>query len=143
MNVLTIGTFDILHFGHIRLIKRCKELAGPKGKVFVGLNPDEFIMQYKHAYPVMSYEEREKAIKELEYVTDVLPNKGGANSKVLIELVKPDLLVIGSDWARKDYYKQMQFTQDWLDEKNIILAYVPYTAGISTTNIKKRLETRK
>ncbi len=45
----------------------------------------------------------------------------------------------GDDWAKKDYYTQMQFTQDWLDENDIVLVYLAYTRGISTTEIKKRI----
>jgi len=54
--------------------------------------------------------------------------------------VAPDYILIGSDWARKDYYTQMGFDQNWLDERGIVLGYVPYTPGISTTNIKGRLK---
>ena len=70
---------------------------------------------------------------------DVIPNIDGPNSTITIDLVKPDYIIIGSDWARRDYYKQMGFTQDWLDSRGIGLIYVPYTEGISTTEIKKRM----
>jgi hypothetical protein len=66
-------------------------------------------------------------------------NIGGENSKIAIEMINPDYIVIGSDWAKKDYYKQMGFDQFWLDEKGIGLVYVPYTKAISSTEIKKRL----
>ena len=75
-----------------------------------------------------------------KYVDEVIFNIGGADSKISIEQVNPDYIVIGSDWARKNYYDQMQFTQDWLDQKNIGLIYIPYTYGISTTVIKGRLK---
>jgi glycerol-3-phosphate cytidylyltransferase-like family protein len=90
----------------------------------------------------MSYEEREAVLREFRSVSDVVPNIGGSDSRWAISLVKPDLVVIGSDWARKDYYKQMGFTQDWLDERGIGLVYLPYTRGISTTDIKLRLAVR-
>jgi hypothetical protein len=64
---------------------------------------------------------------------------GGVDSRVAISLSDPDLIVIGSDWARRDYYAQMQFDQDWLDERGIGLVYIPYTQGISSTAIKERL----
>jgi hypothetical protein len=57
--------------------------------------------------------------------------------------IDPDLVVIGSDWARRDYYKQMGFTQDWLDQRGIGLAYIPYTQGISSTIIKERMTFRR
>jgi hypothetical protein len=49
------------------------------------------------------------------------------------------MIIVGSDWARRDYYSQMGFTQDWLDERGIGLCYIPYTLGISTTDLKKRI----
>jgi glycerol-3-phosphate cytidylyltransferase-like family protein len=55
-------------------------------------------------------------------------------------MVNPDIIAIGDDWAKKDYYKQMQFTQNWLDKKNILLVYLAYTSGISTTEIKNRIK---
>jgi hypothetical protein len=54
-------------------------------------------------------------------------------------MVSPDYIIIGSDWARRDYYLQMGFTQDWLDQRGIGLIYIPYTEGISTTDIKNRM----
>jgi glycerol-3-phosphate cytidylyltransferase len=142
MIVYTGGTFDILHFGHINFLKRCRDIAGINGKVVVSLNPDDFIAKYKGNPPVMTYAEREQSLRQIPYVDEVIPNEGGADSKIAIEKIMPDIIVIASDWARKDYYKQMGFTQDWLDERNICLCYVPYTQGISTTEIKKRLAER-
>ena len=74
-----------------------------------------------------------------KYVDDVVMNIGGKDSKISIEQVKPDYIVIGSDWAKKDYYTQMGFDQDWLDQRGIGLIYVPYTKEISSTKIKGRM----
>jgi glycerol-3-phosphate cytidylyltransferase len=136
LKVYTGGTFDLLHRGHVSFLKRCSEI----GDVTVALNTDEFIERYKGKPPIMSYAEREAVLLGLRYVSDVVPNVGGADSRISIDLAKPDFLVIGSDWARRDYYKQMMFDQDWLDERGIALCYIPYTDGISTTNIKGRLK---
>lgn len=87
----------------------------------------------------MSYAERAAVLLACRYVTNVVPNVGGADSRPTIELVGPDLIVIGSDWATRDYYGQMGFTQSWLDERGIGLCYIPYTQGISTTEVRKRL----
>lgn len=136
LRVYTGGTFDLLHAGHVNFLKRCSEI----GDVTVALNTDDFIASYKGKPPIMSFDERASVLLGLKYVKDVIPNVGGADSRISIELVAPDYILIGSDWARKDYYKQMGFDQDWLDERGIILGYVPYTPGISTTNIKGRLK---
>ena len=136
--VYTGGTFDLPHRGHYRLLKRAAEI----GKVVVALNTDEFIEKYKGKPPILTYEERKEALLACRWVDEVVPNVGGTDSTISIEMVKPDYVLIGSDWARKDYYKQMGFTQDWLDERGIGLIYIPYTEGISTTEIKKRINLR-
>ncbi len=62
MNVITLGTFDLFHLGHLKLLKRCRDFAGEHGVVTVGLNTDEFITRYKGKPPVMSYEERAEKV---------------------------------------------------------------------------------
>lgn len=139
LSVYTGGTFDLLHSGHINFLRRCHQIAGVKGSVIVALNTDEFIHQYKKKRPILNYQERCDVLEACRYVTSVIPNNGGSDSKPTIDECKPDVIAIGSDWARKDYYAQMQFNQDWLDERNISLIYIPYTKGISTTQIKTRI----
>lgn len=134
--VYTGGTFDTPHRGHVEFLRQCAEY----GNVVVSLNTDEFIESYKGKAPIMTYEERKAVLEEFRSVMIVVPNIGGADSKKAIETVCPDIIAIGSDWATKDYYKQMDFTQDWLDKRGIDLLYIPYTAGISTTEIKARLK---
>lgn len=137
--VYTGGTFDLFHAGHVQFLSRCAEF----GSVVVALNTDDFIEQYKGKPPVISYEDRRQVLLACRYVERVIPNVGGADSKPAIEIVNPDMVIIGSDWAKKDYYGQMQFTQDWLDERGIGLAYLPYTQGISSTAIKERMRFRR
>lgn len=137
--IYTGGTFDLFHSGHVNLLKRCKEIGGEYGSVVVSLNTDEFIEKYKGKPPVCSTDERMAVLEACRYVDHVVLNVGGADSKIAIDIVKPDYIVIGSDWAKKDYYAQMEFTQDWLDERNIGLCYVPYTKTISSTDIKRRM----
>jgi glycerol-3-phosphate cytidylyltransferase len=137
LRVYTGGTFDMFHIGHLNLLKRCHEIAGISGQVIVSLNTDEFIEQYKGKKPIIPYEDRKEILKSCRYVDNVMENYGGADSKESIltaQLI--DIVATGSDWARKDYYKQMNFTQDWLDEQGISLIYIPYTRGISSTQLK-------
>lgn len=140
LRVYTGGTFDMFHIGHLNLLKRCHEIAGISGQVIVSLNTDEFIEKYKGKKPIIPYEDRKEILKSCRYVDDVMENYGGEDSKESIltaQLI--DVIAIGSDWARKDYYKQMGFTQDWLDEQGISLIYIPYTKGISSTQLKTKL----
>lgn len=140
MNIVyTGGTFDLFHSGHVNLLKKCKEIAGVDGRVIVSLNTDSFIESYKGKPPICNESEREIVVKSCAYVDEVIFNVGGVDSRESIDMAKPNFIVIGSDWARKNYYAQMGFDQDWLDERGISLVYVPYTKEISTTNLKQRL----
>lgn len=141
--VYTGGTFDLPHAGHMNFLRQCRKVVGEGGEVVVALNTDEFIEEFKGKKPIMSYWERALILNSIKYVTGVVPNSGGKDSKPTIEMVNPDFIVIGSDWATKDYYAQMSFTQEWLDKNNITLIYIPYSEGVSTTLIKERICTQK
>jgi glycerol-3-phosphate cytidylyltransferase len=106
--VYTGGTFDLFHRGHVNFLRQCKEIGD---HVTVSLNTDEFIYRYKGEYPIISYEERKEVLLSCRYVDKVIPNTEGEDSKPTILDVNPKFIVIGSDWAKKDYYKQMNFTQ--------------------------------
>lgn len=133
--VYTGGTFDLFHSGHVNFLRHCNKI----GRVTVSLNTDEFIEEYKGKLPIMRYRERKEVLEACRYVDRVIANRGGADSKPAIEDVSPNFVAIGSDWAKKDYYAQMKFTQGWLDEHDITLLYIPYTEGISTTELKRRI----
>lgn len=135
--VYTGGTFDLFHRGHVNFLRQCKEIGD---YVIVSLNTDEFIHRYKGEYPVISYEDRKEVLLSCKYVDKVIPNSEGEDSKPAILDVNPKFIIIGSDWAKKDYYKQMNFTQEWLDENDYMLIYIPYTDNVSTTLIKKKLK---
>lgn len=130
--VLTIGTFDVPHIAHARLFQRCEQL----GHVVVGVNSDAFVLQYKRRACIFSQDERMALIEELGYEVEL--NDGPGID--LIDRIRPDYLVIGSDWLSKDYLKQIGVSVQFLEERDISLVYVRYTPGISTTIIKERLQ---
>lgn len=134
MKIYTGGTFDTSHIGHYNFLRQCANL----GEVTVALNTDEFIEQFKGKPPLFTYAERKELLELIPFVSQVIPNFGGQDSKPVIELVDPDIIAIASDWAVKDYYKQMSFTQRWLDDRGIQLVYLPYTKIISTSEIRRR-----
>lgn len=135
LRIYTGGTFDLFHAGHVEFLRQCAQL----GEVVVALNTDQFIKDYKGKPPVMTYQERRTVLEACKFVATVVENEEGADSKPTILSVSPDIIAIGSDWARRDYHKQMGFDQDWLDALNISVIYIPYTQGISSTAIKGRL----
>lgn len=139
MRIYTGGTFDLIHPGHVRFLADCAMLAGHDGHVTVALNPDAFVRQYKGHAPVMPYEDRKAVLSALAFVDDVVENTGGADSKPAIVRSYPDLIVIGADWAARDYYAQMGFTPEWLESRGISLVYVPLLAGHSSTGLRERM----
>lgn len=142
-DVYTGGTFDLFHEGHVELLRSCKRLAGD-GRVVVALNTDEFIERFKNNRPVQSYRERKTVLESCRYVDFVVPNIGEEDSKKTIlavpEGISVEVIAIGSDWAGRDYYGQMGFTKEWLDENDFILVYIDRRTGMSTTKIKDKLK---
>jgi cytidyltransferase-like protein len=139
MIVYSGGTFDMFHAGHAFLLRECRKLAGPDGRVVVALNTDVFVGSYKGRPPVCSYAEREAVLQSCKYVDEVIRNSFGADSKPAIEAVRPDVIAIGVDWALKDYYAQMGFTAQWLADRDISLVYIPHPCPISSTEVKNRI----
>jgi glycerol-3-phosphate cytidylyltransferase len=142
--VYTGGTFDLFHAGHVALLAQCAKLAGDHGEVVVALNSDAFIATYKGRPPVCTYREREVVLEACRWVTRVIPNRMGADSRPTIEEVRPDIVAIGMDWAQRDYYAQMNFTQEWLDKRGISLVYVAhaFSTGLTSGELKVRLNER-
>lgn len=144
--VLTVGTFDLYHAGHVNLIFQCAKISGmftinnradQWHNVTVGLNSDKFVEKYKGKRPIYTYDERYKLLLNNRYVWNILTNDTPTIEPLL--KLEFDFLVIGSDWAQKDYYKQIGVDQNWLDKHGITLCYVPYTQGVSTTQLKERI----
>lgn len=133
----TGGTFDLFHAGHVNFLRSCNKIAD---RVVVSLNTDDFIESYKGKPPVCSYADRKAVLESCTFVHKVIENRGGADSKPSILDVKPQFIAIGTDWAKKDYYAQMQFTQQWLNQQDILLVYIPYTEHVSTTILKQKVK---
>lgn len=139
MKVYTGGTFDIPHLGHVNFLRLCKKFF-PDSYLIVALNTDEFVETYKGFKPFFTYAERDRLLRLVEYVDEVVPNHGGADSRLTILDQKPDVIVIGNDWLQRDYCKQMGFDAQWLTDHGIALCFIPHTDGVSATEIKKRLK---
>ena len=125
--VLTYGTFDLLHYGHIRLLERAKKLGD---YLIVALSTDEFNeIKGKKAYH--DYKTRKKMLEALRYVDLVIPEKKWEQKVQDVKDYKVDIVVMGSDWSGSDKF-------DYLKE-HCELIYLDRTEGISTTKIKKDL----
>ena len=125
--VLTYGTFDLLHYGHINLLKRAKELGD---YLIVALSTDEFNAgKGKTAYH--SYETRKKMLEAIRYVDLVIPENNWEQKLDDVKNYHVDVVVMGSDWADSDKF-------DYLKEY-CELVFLDRTPGVSTSQIKKEL----
>lgn len=124
--VITYGTYDLLHWGHIRLLKRARELGD---YLIVGLSTDEFnAIKGKAAYH--PYEERKMMLEAIRYVDLVIPENNWEQKRDDIRKYEADIFVMGDDWQGK--------FDDLKDIAEVV--YLPRTEGISTTKIKQDLE---
>lgn len=125
--VLTYGTYDLLHYGHIRLLKRAKELGD---YLIVALSTDEFnAIKGKKAYH--NYETRKKMLEAIRYVDLVIPENEWDQKIDDVKKYFVDVTVMGDDWEGNEKFEVLR---DYCD-----VVYLPRTGGISTTKIKKEL----
>ncbi|MDY5975835.1 MAG: glycerol-3-phosphate cytidylyltransferase [Anaerovoracaceae bacterium] len=127
--VITYGTFDLLHYGHVNLLQRAKALGD---YLIVAISTDEFNWNMKNKKCYFSYEERKRLVEAIRYVDLVIPEESWEQKMSDVEEFKVDTFVIGDDWEGKF---------DFLKEKCEVV-YLPRTPEISTTQIKKDLNSK-
>lgn len=132
------GTFDLFHAGHVAFLRAAKQLAGDDGDLVVALNTDEFAAEYKRP-TVMSLEERMVVVGACRFVDEVRVNEGGKDSRRSIGQSRATMIVHGDDWTGEALMRQLGVSSAWLAEKGITLEYLPYTAGISSSEIEQRV----
>jgi glycerol-3-phosphate cytidylyltransferase len=142
------GTFDLFHYGHVNVFKSLKyhlskesRDIGALAKVIVAVNSDSFADSYKRK-PVMDQYERLAVVNSCKYVDYAFIMDSYENQPFFIEENNPDFIVMGSDWQSKDYFKQLFIDQKFLDRIGAEILFVPYTDGISTTEIIQRVKKR-
>lgn len=131
------GTFDLFHYGHARFLEECAK----HGKVIVAINTDDFCDRYKRK-PVLTLGERIESVRSCKWVDDVIVNVGDEDTGITIDLVKDktiSYIAHGDDWMGPDLLQQLGITQEWLDGRDIKMLYIPYTKGISTSDIIRRV----
>lgn len=136
--VLTLGTFDLLHVGHLELFGYCREWAGRDGRVVVAVNRDAFVERYKGRLPVVPYQQRVEMLDAVRDVDLVVCNAGDEDAKPTISVIQPNLIVVGDDWRDRDYLGQLGVTHEWLLSQWPVMSvvYAPRTRGVSTTALR-------
>ena len=126
--VITYGTFDLLHYGHINLHRRAKEHGD---YLIVALSTDEFNWNEKQKKCYFSYEQRKHLLEAIRYVDLVIPETSWEQKREDIHLYHVDTFVIGNDWEGKF---------DFLKEEGAEVVYLERTPDISTTTIKQDIK---
>lgn len=123
--IITYGTFDLIHSGHINLLRRAKEMGD---YLIVAISTDEFNkIKNKKAY--YTYENRKTILEAIQYVDKVIPENAWEQKVDDINNHDIDIFVMGDDWEGK-----FDFLKDYCE-----VVYLPRTIGISTTKIKQDL----
>lgn len=126
--VITYGTFDMLHYGHINLLRRAKGLGD---YLIVVLSSDEFNWNEKGKKCYFTYEERKVLLESIRYVDLVIPEENWYQKKSDVKKYHIDTFVMGDDWKGKF---------DFLNEEGVEVVYLSRTPEISTTQIKNDLK---
>lgn len=125
--VITYGTFDLLHYGHIYMLKRARELGD---HLIVGLSTDEFNSVEKGKKSYFTYEERRELLMGVRYVDQIIPETCWEQKREDVRRYHCDVFVMGDDWQGKF---------DYLKDEGVEVIYLPRTPEISTTMIKEEL----
>ena len=128
--VITYGTFDLLHYGHINLLRRAKSLGD---YLIVGLSTDEFNNKEKNKECYFDYENRKLLLDAVRYVDLVIPEENWEQKISDIQKYNIDVFVIGDDWKGEF---------DYLKDSGVEVVYLPRTKEISTSKIKDDLNRR-
>lgn len=129
--ILTYGTFDLLHYGHIEILRRARELGD---YLVVALSTDEF-NESKGKTAYHSYETRKKMLEAIRYVDLVIPENNWEQKLDDVKEYHIDTVVMGSDWADSDKF---DYLKEYCD-----LVFLERTPGVSTTMIKNDLKLKE
>ena len=125
--VITYGTFDLLHYGHINLLRRAKEMGD---YLIVALSTDNSNWESKHKKTYFSYDQRKQLLEAIRYVDLVIPEKDWNQKTTDVKKYDIDTFVMGDDWKGKF---------DFLKDEKVNVVYLPRTPEISSSKIKRDL----
>ena len=126
--VITFGTFDLYHVGHVNILKRAKELCGTNGRLIVGVSTDAFNFEKKNKKPITNQEDRKEVVRTSQFVDHVFDEESMEAKRKYIEEYAADILVMGDDWNTEK--KNFNEFKDIVEVK-----YFKRTTRTSTTQI--------
>lgn len=128
----TDGVYDLFHVGHLNMINTAKEHCE---YLIVGVHGDEVVKEYKHHVPIINENDRRKIVASIKGVDKAVINRFRDKLK-LWELYHFDVVFIGDDWKNTQRWNDFE---NKLSEIGVDVVYVPYTKGISTTEIRQKI----
>ena len=131
IKVITYGTYDLLHQGHLNLLCRAKELGD---YLIVGVSTDELV-SYKHKQAVIPFEERKEIVGSIKYVDEVVTQEN-MNKMEAWEKYHFNVMFVGDDWKGTDKWNKIEAD---LNAVGAEVVYFPYTKGTSSTLINETL----
>jgi FAD synthetase len=137
--VLTSGVFDLLHYGHIRLLEEAKKLGGPKAKLVVIIARDETVMRLKGRKPVLPEDQRRALVEALKVVDEALLGYQSLEMEMVIEKVKPDIIAVGYDQDDILNMAQKVVSEKGLDLKVVKIGRFGPPALNSSSKIKRKI----
>lgn len=131
----TCGVFDLFHVGHLNLLERCKEYCDV---LIVGVCDDKYVTDIKKKQPVYSEKERQRILQALKVVdkAEIVTIEETENKMLVLKKFGFDVLFSGDDWKGSERYLK---TEKEFAEYGASIEYLPYTLGISTTDIKNKI----
>lgn len=128
----TDGVYDLFHVGHLNMINAAKENCE---YLIVGVHGDDVVKEYKHRAPIIDENDRKRIVESVKGVDRAVINRFRDKMK-LWELYHFDVVFIGDDWKGTERWNAFEKV---LKEVGVDVIYVPYTKGISTTDIRKKI----
>jgi len=126
MIVITFGTYDLFHIGHLNILKRCKNYGDNDNKLIVGISSDTLNFNKKGRYPIINIDERTEIIKNLKCIDETFIEHSLEEKLEYCLKYKADILIMGDDHVGRF---------DFLEKHGIKVEYLPRTTDISTTEI--------
>ena len=128
--IYVVGVYDLFHSGHVKLLERARALGD---KLVVAINGDEMVSKYKRR-PFLSENDRLEVIKACRYVDEAFIINDFDNKEVILKY-GVNTIVHGDDWTGDSYMDQIRLTPEFVEENSIEFVYLPYTKGISTSDL--------
>lgn len=131
VRVFTSGSFDLFHIGHLNILEKSAALGD---ELIVGVSTDELIEKYKGMRPIIPFEQRFRIVSSIKCVTKVV-KQVKLTEIAQLQREQIDIVTIGDDWKGK-YLEGLEWMKSQLGKQ---VVYFPYTPGVSTTTIKRKI----